>query len=169
MEKKGKVWLGIDPGKSGSIAGINEEGTLTYYKTPTIGKEYDKQCMVDLLKTSSDNYNVHVVLENINSHSALGRQSAFVMGKGVALWEMALVALKIPHTMINPKIWQKEMWQGIQIQKKGKKKDAKSTSLLAAKRLFPNETFLATERSSVPHDGIVDAVLMAEFCRRKFK
>lgn len=48
------------------------------------------------------------------------------------------------------------------------KVDTKATSLLAAKRLFPEETFLATTRSKVPHDGIVDAVLIGLYCVRKF-
>lgn len=48
------------------------------------------------------------------------------------------------------------------------KVDTKATSLLAAKRLFPDETFLATQRSKVPHDGIVDAVLIGLYCVRKF-
>jgi hypothetical protein len=46
--------------------------------------------------------------------------------------------------------------------------DTKATSLIAAKRLFPEEKFLATSRSKVPHDGIVDAVLIGEYCKRNF-
>jgi len=34
--------------------------------------------------------------------------------------------------------------------------------------LFPKVNLLMTERSSVPHDGLVDALLMAEYARRKF-
>lgn len=54
------------------------------------------------------------------------------------------------------------------VKKQKVKVDTKATSLLAAKRLFPNETFLATARSKVPHDGIVDAVLIGEYCKRHF-
>jgi hypothetical protein len=46
--------------------------------------------------------------------------------------------------------------------------DTKATSLIAAKRLFPDEKFLATTRSKVPHNGVIDAVLIGEYCRRNF-
>ncbi len=70
------------------------------------------------------------------------------------------------------------MWQGVPLIQKidGKKKnkdgtqkmktDTKAMSLVAAQRIFPNESFLATERSSVPHDGLVDAALICEFGKR---
>jgi hypothetical protein len=46
--------------------------------------------------------------------------------------------------------------------------ETKAMSLLAAKRLFPNEDLRATERCAKAHDGKVDALLLAEFCRRHF-
>jgi len=36
----------------------------------------------------------------------------------------------------------------------------KERSLEVARKLFPNETFLATDRSSKPHEGIIDALLI---------
>ncbi len=161
--KKEKAYVGIDPGKKGALAFIRESG-ITSFPTPIIGKEYDKQEMCNIIRNLNEEFDIHVVLENINSHSALGRQSAFVMGKGVAYWEMALVAFGVSYTMATPQQWQKMMWEGVP-----KQKNSKNTSLLAAKRLFPEESFLATPRSSVPHDGIVDAILISEYCRRKIK
>ena len=40
---------------------------------------------------------------------------------------------------------------------------------MAAKRLFPNWNFLATERSSKMHDGLVDAALIGYYGYVKFK
>jgi hypothetical protein len=34
--------------------------------------------------------------------------------------------------------------------------------------LFPKVNLLMNEKSSVPHDGLVDALLIAEYARRKF-
>jgi hypothetical protein len=42
-------------------------------------------------------------------------------------------------------------------------------ALIAAKRLFPNESFLATEKSKKPHDGMVDSTLICEWGRRRVK
>jgi hypothetical protein len=47
--------------------------------------------------------------------------------------------------------------------------DTKSTSILAAKRLFPKFSLAISERASKPQDGVSDALLMAEYCRRNFK
>jgi len=41
------------------------------------------------------------------------------------------------------------------------------TAAALAKRLWPEETFLASKRSKIPHSGMVDAALVAEFYRRR--
>ena len=43
------------------------------------------------------------------------------------------------------------------------------TSLIAAKRLFPNVNFTATERSKKDHDGAIDACLIARYGQLNFK
>ena len=48
------------------------------------------------------------------------------------------------------------------------KVDTKAMALVAAKRLFPKVNLMMTSKSTVPHDGLVDALLMAEYARRKF-
>lgn len=61
---------------------------------------------------------------------------------------------------ITPQAWQQVMLPGC------KKGDTKPAALRAAKKLWPDEHWLATKRSKVPHDGLVDAALIAEYCRR---
>ncbi len=46
------------------------------------------------------------------------------------------------------------------------KVNTKKTSLACAKRLWPNDTFVKNERCKTAHDGIVDAMLIAEATRR---
>lgn len=178
-----KYYIGIDPGKTGSVAILDEDGRVFSLKdTPIIGKEYDKAEMIAILNKYE---NCHAVLEDVHATQMGGKVSNFDFGRGKGLWEMALMSLKIPHTMVKPKAWQKEMWQGVNIQykptarrnKKGepvKKVDTKATSLLAAKNLFPNQEFRnISDKTGKPlssiNDGLVDAILMAEYCRRKFK
>jgi hypothetical protein len=43
----------------------------------------------------------------------------------------------------------------------------KQAALTMAKILWPSETWLATKRSTVPHSGLVDAALIAEYSRLK--
>lgn len=87
----------------------------------------------------------------------------------LGILEGMLAGMGFAYTKVIPKERQKVMWQGVSpVYKSGKSVDTKATSLLAAKRLFPNEDLRKSERASKPHDGIVDALLMAEYCRRKF-
>jgi hypothetical protein len=39
-------------------------------------------------------------------------------------------------------------------------------ALIAAKRLFPNQKLVFGDRATKPHDGLIDALLLAEYARR---
>jgi hypothetical protein len=47
------------------------------------------------------------------------------------------------------------------------KGETKRAASELARRLWPDESFFATERCKTPHDGLVDAALIAEYARRK--
>jgi hypothetical protein len=183
-----KRFIGIDPGKTGHVVELDNSGKIVdHYVTPVIGKEYDKQQMsTNLFKFSPyniDRIRAHVLLENVHATQMGGKASNFDFGRGKGLWEMALMALEISHTMVTPKEWQKLMWQGAKTQymatkrktKQGtfvKKVDTKATSLLAAKMLQPQQEWRVIGKKGSPttkiDDGFVDAYLMAEYCRRNF-
>lgn len=61
---------------------------------------------------------------------------------------------------VTPCQWQKVMLPGC------KAGDTKPRALAAARALWPAESFLQSDRCRVPHDGIIDAALIAEFGRR---
>jgi hypothetical protein len=104
-----------------------------------------------------------------------------------SMLQTLLIIHKIPHTLVHSKTWQKEMWQGVPEKRKPsttvtpKGKDpyikrgsilTKEMSLIACKRLFPEadlrSPYRKTDRAAKEHDGVVDSILMAEYCRRKF-
>lgn len=163
-----KIRIGIDPGKNGFIC-YNYNGHIIYSPIPLIKKE------VDIRKLMNDFYiwdgmeDVHCVIEDVHAIFGSSAKATFNFGWIVGVLEMLLVAHGIPYTKVKPKDWQKEMWQGVPLQKKPNgRTDTKAMSLLAAKRLFPDEDLTATERSVKVHDGKVDALLLAEYCKRKF-
>lgn len=174
------IYVGIDPGAKGAIAYIDtEKGKTGRIQTPVVSKEVDVWQFCAYLKSLTQGKEHHVIVEDVHSIFGASAKSNFSFGKNVGGIEWALVALGCKFTKVTPKVWQAEMWQGVPIVKintgkktpKGNikyKNDTKATSLLAAKRLFPEEDFLATKRSSVPHDGIVDALLLCEYGKRKF-
>lgn len=182
-----KVYGAIDPGKTGYIVLLDFQGKIVWHgHTPVVGKEYDKPSMNNIIAQFADCDTLcHFVLENVHATQMGGKSSNFDFGRGKGLWEMALIANNIPHTMVNPKQWQKCVWQGIKKQYKPtrrktkagtfvKKIDTKATSLLAAKNLMPDEDWRnISDKTAKPvssiNDGKVDAYLMAEYCRRNFK
>ena len=71
-----------------------------------------------------------------------------------------LMAFGIPFTLVSPVTWTKVMHTGIDASLPAKKK-----SMLAFQRSAVNVT-LIPPGCRVPHDGLVDAYLIAEWGRR---
>ena len=173
-------YIGIDPGSSGGVAYIDtEKNKHAAIKMPVIKSVFDLNEFSKIMRRLLSTDHHHVVMEDVHSIFGMSAKSNFSFGKNVGNIEGVLASFSAKYTKVTPKVWQAEMWQGINIVKinTGKKTksgnvkyktDTKATSLLAAKRLFPEDDFLASERSSKPHDGIIDALLMAEYAKRKF-
>ena len=174
-------YIGIDPGKSGGIAIIGEGGKIKVVVMPNASDEIDIlriQLLLAPYGILAKSGKVKCVLEDVHSIFGSTAVGNFQFGRALGVIEAILTANKIPFTKVAPKKWQKEMWEGIKKigeytgkeLKNGDKQfkvDNKGMSLIAAKRLFPNVNLLATERSKKPHDGIVDALLIAGYCQRK--
>jgi hypothetical protein len=152
--------MGIDPGKLGGLAtlSLKSEGffNIEYISMPLLANgEVDA---VELLN-KIDRFNpTHIFLEKVHSIFGSSAKSNFSFGKNVGITVTACLLSGISLQEVNPKEWQKHAWQGIK-----KVKDPKKNTLVAAQKLFPNETFLATSRSKVPHSGIVDACCIAYY------
>ena len=167
------IRIGIDPGKNGYIciyAEIDDVGgVFEYYPIPLIGKEVDINTLCQYLYADGAKVDIHFCIEDVHAIFGSSAKATFNFGYIVGVLEALLVAHHISYTKVTPKEWQKEMWQGIPLQKKPNgRTDTKAMSLLAAKRLFPNEDMRDTERCTTSHDGKVDALLICEYCKRKF-
>ncbi len=181
MEQAMRLRVGIDIGADGAIALFHDTNGivhLDYCKLARVANELNAAEIAKFI-LQYDTEDCHVVIEDLHSVFGSSAKSNFAFGGNNGLIIGMLQMLQVPYTKVAPKAWQKLMWQGIRPVEidTGKKKkdgsikyktDTKATSLIAAQRLFPRESFLATDRSKVPHNGIVDAVLMAEYCRRNF-
>jgi hypothetical protein len=49
------------------------------------------------------------------------------------------------------------------------RKEVKEFAATVAQRLFPTVNLKRTEKCAGPHDGAVDALLIAEYCRRTWR
>lgn len=172
-----KIRVGIDVGKDGGIAVFINDKLELLQVTPKIGNQIDLNRIVEILQSNIDDIDsdYHVVVEDVHAIGGSAAGATFAFGWSLGILEGMLVGLSIPYTKVAPKDWQKMLWQGVKpvmkpLKEGAKRKivDTKATSLLAAQRLYPNVDFRKSERASKAHDGIVDALLLAEYGRRKF-
>ena len=162
--------IGIDIGKKGAIVALAREPwtkAIDPIVMPLIGDQVDYHTLYAILERYKKT-NCHVIFEKLGVIFGTGKSTAFSMGHQAGAVEMACIALNLSYTKVPAKQWQKEMFQGVEeITKKGKSsRDTKAMALIAAKRLFPDYR-LTIGKSTVPHDGVVDALLMADYCKRK--
>jgi len=160
--------LGIDPGKDGAFVVIDENGTMLYFKVMPLGPDdqphYEgiKEVLMEINKA---HYIPLAYLERAMP-MAMGAKHAFNYGRGFAALEIALREVGIPYSMLEPSKWTKDIFQGIDSNLK-----AKAQASIAVSRLFPEEhkKIPTSPRSKKMHDGIIDALLMAEYGRRQIK
>lgn len=166
-----KIYIGIDPGKDGYITIWN--GKFNYHPIPLIGKEVNYNELSKVFD-SYDLTNSYAVLENVHAIFGSSASSTFNFGFFCGAIEMLLNCKNIPYTKVLPSKWQKQMWEGIALQKKpsstGKTQvnDTKKISEMAAIRMFPNEDLRDNPRCKKAHDGKVDSLLLCEYCKRNF-
>lgn len=141
-------FCGIDPGRTGYAAIINEDGT------------------VDAVPFSESNYvqffsmlrglPAFAVLERVHSSPQMGVASAFSFGENFGFIQGLLQANGIPYELVLPQKWKKFF---------GATAD-KNTSISIAQRLFPSVDMRATPRCKKAHDGKAESILLAEYSRR---
>lgn len=158
-----KEYIGVDIGKSGGIAILNN-GHVVLHKMPTIGNFVDIKELAKLV----NHLNSIVVFEKLNSIYGTTKHTAFSMGHQVGILETICTLNQIPFIEVAAKTWQKEMFQGVsEVTRKDGKRDTKAMAEIAATRLFPNVSFRTTSRQTTNQDGVIDALLIAEYAKRK--
>lgn len=171
------AYVGIDPGKYGAIVRISTRGVIKQWVMPL--RSDGSIDLAELCRILSKLRAKKVALELTHSIYGTGKGSMFTMGRGLGNIEAALFCNGIPFEYVKPVDWQTRIWIESDIIKKKSKNgkrlvnDTKATSLRAAKRLFPKNDFRygdnekrhkGRERSK-DHDGLVDAILIAQYAK----
>lgn len=143
---------GIDVGKNGGYAIITNQ-RIEVWRMPDI------HVLADKLDFENKSGPFHVFIEKAQAFRGQGVTGMFNYGAHFGQLLGLLVAFNIPHTLVPPQTWTKKLHVGT------KSVDAKKRSLEACQRLFPGVN-LIPEGCRKPHDGIVDALLIAEYGRR---
>lgn len=147
-----KVYVGVDPGKSGAMAIIMSDGTVRF-------EEYtDQLCYRETIREIAG-HPYSIVVERLFARP--GKMSSakanFELGRCVGELETMFGMLGVGFQSVTPQAWQKEF--GIS--------GDKETHIRMARQLFPGVSLRRTEKCKTDFDGFADALLMAEYARRR--
>lgn len=147
------LYLGIDPGASGGLALVSSTAPVIASAMPNTETDvYDW-----IVAARGETFAVIEQVTGYVGDAGNPGSAMFKFGCGYGGLRMALVACGIPFEAIAPRTWQKGL--GISPRDKSESKGAwKNRLKAAAQRLFPT---LSVTLSTA------DALLIAEFCRRK--
>lgn len=166
--------IGADPGKKGGLVVLDRHGKIV----DMLPTKCDKEGNIDALAifqfvSQYSPKNTLVYKEEVHAIFGSSAVAMFEFGKSDGVLEAILFAAGFKFNLVQPKIWQKVAWlEQDKVQNptgkilKGKKGlpqmkvDTKASSLNAAIRIFPETNFIQ-KRCRVPHDGLVDAALIA--------
>ena len=148
------IYIGIDPGKSGALAYINT-GELKQEVVMPFSESGYKFILCYLAENHKGE--LRCCIERVNAMPGQGVTGMFNFGKNYG-WVLGLLdAYAIPYETVTPKKWKAEF--GLT--------GEKMESITVCKRMFPNISLLPTERCKKDNDGMAEALLLAEYARRK--
>ncbi len=157
-------YLGIDPGKSGACALIDESGVLRYwFRAPVINKEYDGLVMQEIIagfqRKYRDNLQAFIEFQNAGAYSGMkiGATSIFQMGLGFGRWLQALESNEVPYRTVAPAVWMKAHATTPKVTGKARK----AHHILTAKKMFPHPA--VWNLSKVIQEAVAEAALIANW------
>ena len=163
------IYLGIDNGLTGGLVALSDVAGVApifLHVMPTRNKSKGNEVNADLVLACIESLHcdvrtdLTVILETPGKHSP-GAQALCSMWDSFGVLRAICEVKGIRHHRITPQTWQKVMLPGCE------KGNTKPFALSVARRLWPAETWLASPRCTTPHDGLIDAALIAEYGRIK--
>lgn len=142
------IFAGIDPGKDGALV-------LLMPNNITISMTFDRDNYIRVLKNARITC---ALLEKVGGMPGQSAPASFNFGANFGFIQGLLEAFEVPYQLVSPQKWKRAF--GIT--------SDKNTSIEAAHRLFPNFDLRKSERCRKPHDGLAEALLMAEYMRRVY-
>ena len=155
------IIVGVDPGQKGGLA-IMKDGACTGHPMPLAGKEVDTRAVADLVMGEYDlvledpSNHILVVVEKVHAMPKQGVSSTFKFGLNYGRILGAIEALGLRYELVTPQAWKKAILAGTN---KGK-----TAAVEFVHRRYPSVN-LMPGRMRTHHDGIADAVCLAEYGR----
>ena|SRR3990167_4001832 len=139
------IYFGVDPGKSGAIAAIWDDGQP--FLTSCARGDWTEHEQAEWL-LQFDLERARAVIEKVSSSPRQGVRSAFTFGRSYGFLRGLLAASKVSYQEVGPRRWQ----QAMHCLSGGDKNVTKAE----AQRRWP--------RMKITHRN-ADAMLLAEYCR----
>ena len=146
------LFCGIDPGKHGAWAIINEDCEVFAFGDDIVSFKTDGASQI-LTSTLLEESTLPMIF-SMKTKTFIPRKGAQEYKRDVGKWEGILEILEISHSLVKPQKWQKEILGNIP---KGKSKEYAYTY---ARKKWPTLNLLKK------HDGLIDALCIAEYARR---
>jgi crossover junction endodeoxyribonuclease RuvC len=146
------IVIGIDCGQKGGIA-ILEPDQARGYPMPLAGKEVDAREIAGLFGGYRD---ALVIVEKVGSMPKQGVSSTFKFGVNYGRVLGVIEALGMRYQLVTPQAWKKVVLAGTNRDK--------FAAVEFVNRRYP-EVDLVPGRMRTAHDGIADAVCLAEYGR----
>lgn len=155
------IAIGIDPGKDGALAILSDDViSLAGVEGKVFIIPFDDRRFNTYLRCVPAwhyrNHKIVCVLEHVGAMPGQGSVSMFNFGQNFGWIRGILDAHGVPYELVRPQKWKKEF----------SCTSDKNTSVAVAQRLFPDLDLRKTDKCKKPHDGICEALLMAEYARR---
>ena len=157
-----KVYIGIDPGISGGIGAVDEDGNLiSAHLLPVVsakkgGKELHLREVCRLIEGYMALGQCFAAIEKVHAMPKQGVRSVWRFAQATGQVEGVIAALRIPYFRVPPQRWQKEY---LRFTNGGA--DKKQRSVMAASELFPD-----LELPRKKDHNKAESVLIADFCRK---
>lgn len=164
------IYLGIDNGLTGGLVAISSHAGSVIERIvmpirPIIssrgkskGNEVSGVAVARFIRERRESDKITVVLETPGKFSA-GVMAVSSMWHSYGIICGVLETLEVRYHTIAPRTWQAHMLPNCATG------ETKPAALKLAKETWPNETWLRSEKCTKPHDGMIDAALIAEYAR----
>lgn len=141
----------IDPGKDGAMAVIYSGSEIRIHPFSHKAYQFYLEEMYEADMPAA------CCLERVGARPGQGVTSMFRFGENYGFIQGLLAAYAIPYELVTPQKWKREF----QIT------GDKNSAVDVCRRLFPGVSLRRTERCKKDHDGMAEALLMAEYVKRK--
>lgn len=151
-----QLFIGIDPGASGSICLLDPLRKQTAFMDTT---RPFREIVDWLLQAKDEGLMRFALLEEVHSIPKMSAKSNFTFGRNYQLMHCALMAANYPYDLVQPKKWQKAI--GVPVKTRGGAAMKKAV-LGIAERLYPEAELYGPKGGHL--DGRSDALMIAHCC-----